>query len=100
MDLAPGPPWEHGFAERCLGKGRDAGLHAEVFRSSEAARAVIEGWRREDNRLRPHRVLGDQPPAEKAWGSEWDSVPAGTVVTPSTTGTIQGHRLHCCPDQF
>jgi len=56
--IAPGHPWENGYAESFIGKFRDACLNEEVFRSVAEARAVIEHWRRAYNHRRPHSALG------------------------------------------
>jgi putative transposase len=71
--IEPGHPWENGYAESFIGKFRDECLNEEVFRSIEEARVVIESWRSEYNRLRPHSALGYQTPAEKALRSLGDS---------------------------
>jgi putative transposase len=97
--IAPGHPWENGYAESFIGKLRDECLNEEVFRSVEEARVVIEHWRQEYNQRRPHSALGYQTPAERALSSGDGSGPAFRV-TQSASEASQGHRLNFCLDQF
>ena len=61
--IEPGRPWENGSGESFKGKLRDACLNRERFDTLLEAQILIEGWRREDNQIRPHRALGYRPPA-------------------------------------
>jgi len=61
--IEPGSPWENGYNESFNGKLRDACLNQELFYSLREAQVVIEAWRREYNRVRPHLSLGYRPPA-------------------------------------
>ena len=45
------------------GKLRDELLNGEIFNTLKEAKVVIERWRQEFNRLRPHSSLGYRPPA-------------------------------------
>jgi putative transposase len=62
-----GSPWENGYVESFIGKLRDELLNGEIFDTLLEARVVIEDWRREYNRVRPHSSLGYRPPAPEAW---------------------------------
>ncbi len=42
---------------------RDEFLNGEIFYTLREAKVLIEGWRREDNKVRPHSALGYRPPA-------------------------------------
>ena len=64
--IAPGHPWENGYAESFIGKLRDECLNAEVFWSERHTQAVVEQWRRAYNEARPHSALGYRTPAEAA----------------------------------
>ena len=64
--IAPGHPWENGYAESFIGKLRDECLNAEVFWSARHAQVVVEWWRREYNEERPHSSLDYRTPAEAA----------------------------------
>lgn len=61
--VAPGSPWENGYAESFHSRLRDELLNAEVFADVEEARALASAWRHEYNHHRPHSSLGYVPPA-------------------------------------
>ena len=61
--IEPGSPWENGYNESFNGKLRDECLNQEIFYSLKEAQVVIEAWRHEYNRVRPHSSLGYRPPA-------------------------------------
>ena len=63
--IEPGSPWENGYIESFNGKLRDELLDREVFNTLEEAKVLIEQWRKEYNRIRPHSSLGYQPPAHE-----------------------------------
>jgi putative transposase len=64
--IRPGHPVETCFIESFNGKLRDECLNANHFVSLAEAQVVIEAWREEYNTERPHRGLGQRPPAEYA----------------------------------
>lgn len=64
--IAPGSPWENGYIESFNGKLRDELLKGEIFETLLEARVLIEGWRQDYNKVRPHSALGYQPPAPEA----------------------------------
>ena len=72
--IEPGSPWENGYVESFIGKMRDELLNREIFYTLDEARVLIEQWRRQYNRMRPHSSLGYRPPAPEA--IEW---PPGTT---------------------
>ncbi len=95
MYIAPGSPWENGYAESFNSKVRDELLNVEEFTSVLEARVLGEGWKHEDNRVRPHSALGYRTPAE--FGATWpraDSAalrrPEDTTVTVNPTPTATG----------
>jgi len=61
--IAPGAPWENGYAESFNGKVRDELLNAEEFTSLLEAQVLGKQWQREYNEVRPHSRLGYWPPA-------------------------------------
>jgi transposase InsO family protein len=65
--IEPGSPWENGYVESFIGKLRDELLNGEIFDTLLDARVLIERWRREYNRYRPHSSLGYKPPAPEAY---------------------------------
>src|SRR5215471_16002077 len=62
--IAPGAPWENGYAESFNSKVRDELLNAEVFGSVLEAKVLAREWRQEYNHVRPHSSLGYRTPAE------------------------------------
>jgi putative transposase len=61
--IEPGSPWENGYIESFNGKLRDELLNGEIFTTLTEARVLIERWRNQYNRVRPHSSLGYRPPA-------------------------------------
>ena len=64
--IEPGSPWENGYVESFNGKLRDELLDGEIFYTLKEAKVLIERWRQQYNRLRPHSSLGYRPPAPEA----------------------------------
>lgn len=62
--ITPGKPVENAFIESFNGKFRDECLNENWFVSLKHAQEIIEKWRREYNRSRPHSSLGNIPPEE------------------------------------
>jgi len=93
--IAPGAPWENGYAESFNSKVRDELLNAEEFASLLEARVLAREWKREYNQVRPHSSLGYRTPAEfGASCPRADSAelrrPEGTTVTIDPTLTAPG----------
>ena len=68
--VAPGSPWQNGYAESFHSKVRDELLNCEEFESEPQARALGALWKEEYNTERPHSSLAYQTPAEYAAGCE------------------------------
>jgi transposase InsO family protein len=66
--IAPGGPWENGYAESFHSRLRDELLNAEVFADVREAKALAARWRHEYDHHRPHSSLGYVPPAAFAAG--------------------------------
>ncbi len=64
--VAPGSPWQNGYAESFHSKVRDEFLNREEFESEPQAGALGALWREEYNTERPHSSLDYQTPAEFA----------------------------------
>jgi putative transposase len=64
--IRPGSPWENPYIESFHGRLRDECLNQEVFYNGREAQIIIEAWREEYNRDRPHSSLGYATPAEFA----------------------------------
>jgi putative transposase len=65
--IEPGSPWENGYIESFNGKLRDELLNREIFYTLQEAQVLIERWRNQYNRRRPHSSLGNRPPAPEAY---------------------------------
>jgi putative transposase len=64
--IQPGKPMQNGHVESFNGKFRDECLNTHCFTTLRQARAIIESWRIDYNRVRPHSSLGYATPAEFA----------------------------------
>lgn len=64
--IAPGAPWENGYAESFHSRLRDELLNVEEFTSMAEARIFAERWQLEYNHRRPHSALSYRTPAEFA----------------------------------
>jgi transposase InsO family protein len=78
--IAPGAPWENGYAEAFHSRLRDELLDAEEFASLPEARVLADQWRTEYNPERPHSSLGYRTPAAFA-------ADATVSVDPTLTAT-------------
>jgi transposase InsO family protein len=79
--IEPGSPWENGYIESFNGRLRDEFLNGERFDTLLEAQVLIEMWRNEYNRVRPHSSLGNRPPAPE--------VQPGAPLLNSETLTLQ-----------
>lgn len=78
--IAPGSPWENGYAESFHSRLRDELLNAEVFEGARDAKALAASWRHEYNHHRPHSSLGYVPPA--AFAATLSVPPVGAAPLP------------------
>lgn len=62
----PGCPTQNGYIESFNGKLRDECLNQNWFVNLSGAKGIIEEWRLEYNKLRPHSSLGNLTPEEYA----------------------------------
>lgn len=88
--VAPGSPWENGYAESFHSKLRDEFLAREEFETLTSARKQTTTWKDDDNHHRPHSSLGYVPPAEfaaRCAASALELLPA----TPPATPPLQPH---------
>jgi transposase InsO family protein len=60
--ITPGSSWENGYIERFNGTLRDELLNREVFYTLTEDRAMIENYRQEYNKIRPHSSLNYMAP--------------------------------------
>lgn len=64
--IQPGKPMENAICESFNGRFRDECLNESWFTGIDQARSIIEEWRDDYNRLRPHGSLGALTPKEVA----------------------------------
>ncbi len=89
--IDPGSPWQNAWIESFNGRLRDEFLNGWQFDSLLEAQVLIEDWRIDYNKHRPHSAHGDLTPTEFA--QALDLFPAG--FTPS--GYVgQGARSGAC----
>jgi transposase InsO family protein len=62
--IAPGKPQQNAFAESFIGRLRDECLKETLFVSLPQARTVLNAWRADYNRVRPHSALANKTPEE------------------------------------
>lgn len=62
--IQPGKPTQNAFVESFNGKFRDGCLNQHWFASLEDAREIIDAWREDYNRIRPHSALNYQSPIQ------------------------------------
>ena len=62
--IDPGKPTQNAYIESFNGRFRDECLNENEFRSLAHARLIIENWRNDYNRFRPHKSLGNRTPEE------------------------------------
>ncbi len=64
--ITPGSPWENPFIESFNGHFRTECLDRSLFANGREAQLIIEDWRLDYNRERPHSSLGYLTPTEFA----------------------------------
>jgi putative transposase len=64
--IQPGKPVQNAYAESFNGRLRDECLNESWFKNLDEARTIIEDWRIDYNRVRPHSSLDDLTPEEYA----------------------------------
>ena len=64
--IRPGRPVENAFIESFNGRLRDECLNSHVFGNVAEAQALLDAWRDDYNRVRPHSALQDRTPEEWA----------------------------------
>ncbi|MBL8863645.1 MAG: transposase family protein, partial [Planctomycetes bacterium] len=62
--IEPGKPVQNAYVESFKGRFRDACLNQHHFLGLDDARALIEDWRQDYNRIRPHTSLDGQTPED------------------------------------
>ena len=82
--IAPGSPWENGYAESFHSRLRDEFLNDERFETVGEAKVKAQDWRHDFNTIRPHSSLGYQTPREAARRSRLGGVGSPCEANPHT----------------
>jgi len=69
--IEPGSPWENPFIESFHSRVRDELLNVEDFYDLTDAKIVVEDWRIQYNRYRPHRSLDGLTPSQ--YRQQWET---------------------------
>jgi hypothetical protein len=69
--IEPGSPWENAFVESFNSRVRDELLSGEVFSCLAEAKVMVEDFRDDYNRRRPHRAHGMMTPT--AFKTGWET---------------------------
>ena len=64
--IAPGAPWQNGYAESFNSRVRDEFLEMNYFHTLSEAQQLAAAWRNHYNQARPHTSLGNRTPREFA----------------------------------
>jgi transposase InsO family protein len=78
--IAPGAPWENGYAESFHSRLRDEFLALEVFENVAAARKLTTAWKDDYDYHRPHSSLD-----YLTGPSSRPAAPNPTLITPGIT---------------
>jgi putative transposase len=89
--IAPGSPWQNGYAESFNSRFRDEFLALEEFENLAAARQLTAAWKEDYNHTRPHSSLGYVTPAEFAARGAASAAAPG-LATPNPAPPLQQHR--------
>jgi putative transposase len=85
-----GSPWENAYIESFNGRLRDECLNRELFDSVLEAQVLLDDWRDEYNKRRPHSALGYQSPAAFALNWKGKCLP---LLEPVVTAQIKEKTL-------
>ena len=86
-----GSPWENGYVESFNGRLRDELLNRELFLSLPEAQYVLDEWREECNRRRPHSGLNWRTP--EAFAASLAAPPVGAPALPPDQPGRQPHPI-------
>jgi putative transposase len=80
--IEPGSPWENPFVESFNSRVRDELLSVEVFSCLAEAKVMIEDFRQDYNRCRPHRAHGMMTPTafRTGWETTHEAAPASAEL--------------------
>jgi transposase InsO family protein len=88
--VAPGSPWQNGFAESFHSRLRDEFLEREEFETVVQAQALSDLWKEEYNTERPHSSLNYETPA--AFAARHERYVPIDPIQPMVPDSEQNHR--------
>jgi transposase InsO family protein len=88
--VAPGSPWQNGFAESFHSRLRDEFLEREEFENEVQAQALSDLWKEDYNTERPHSSLNYQTPA--AFAARHKRYMPIDPIQPRESGGERNHR--------
>ena len=97
--IEPGSPWQNAYVESFGSRIRDELLAVEIFSCLTEATVMVEDWRQDYNKHRPHSALDMQPPAHFAhtWRARQDPLAAslhGLTPRDGESPTLQSDNNH------
>jgi hypothetical protein len=94
--IEPGSPWENPFVESFNSRVRDEFLSVEVFTCLAEAKVMIEDFRQDYNRCRPHRAHAMTTPTAFAagWKTAHEAAPCMTTLQVPTTISSHSRWTH------
>ena len=86
--IEPGSPWENPFVESFNSRVRDELLSVEMFSCLTEAKVMIEDFRQDYNRYRPHRAHRMMTPTafRTGWETAHEAAPASAELSGSRGG--------------
>jgi putative transposase len=95
--IEPGSPWENPFVESFNSRVRDELLAVEMFSCLVEAKVMVEDFRQDYNRCRPHRAHGMMTPT--AFKTGWETAHQATRASAELRSPygLSGSRDGCPP---
>jgi putative transposase len=92
--IEPGSPWENPFVESFNSRVRDELLAVEIFSCLAEAKVMVEDYRQDYNRHRPHRAHGLMTPAAFAqgWRTAHQAAPQRRTPRPLRVRSVRRRR--------
>ncbi len=88
--VAPGSPWQNGFAESFHSRLRDELLELEEFENPAQAQALSDLWKEDYDTERPHSSLNYETPA--AYAAKCERYVPIDPIQPTVFASEQNHR--------
>jgi putative transposase len=94
--IEPGSPWENPFVESFNSRVRDELLSGEVFSCLAEVKVMVDDFREDYNRCRPHRAHGMMTPAafKTGWETAHEAARASAELRCRVAGTVARPGSH------